>query len=282
MAASIVGVAVEVLLDLGEVIHRADRALRGKQQLRVVAAHGRRVDAQARVVRPRVGRELDGAVGVAVDVAREARHALGGLGSDAVVRDVEPGGLERRDQQPQPVELLGGEEAVHHVEVVAVGDLDAAGDVAELGVRGQVERRRELRQVAVRDVEADVEPLVLRDARAVHCCGKSMCAVDCSGWSSGVYGKLAVRCGSARERAPRTPPSCWHPAAASPSARLAAACRRTCVPAPSVLQSSAKRDSSAARAALSTAGRCACILAIHRANGMPRSGPPKDVAPLPP
>ena len=173
-------VAVEVLLDLGEVVHGADRALRREQQLRVVAAHGRRVDAQARVVRPRVGRELDGAVGVAVDVAREAGDALRRLGGDAVVRDVEPGGLERRDQQAQPVELLGREEAVEHVEVVAVGDLDAARDVAQLGMRGQIERRRKLRQVAVGDVEADVEALVLgmhaRPLRAGRACAPSSAA----------------------------------------------------------------------------------------------------------
>ena len=86
-------------------IERIDR-FDEKMSMRVVAAHRRRVDAQARVVRPRVGRELDGAVGVAVDVAREAGHALGRLGGDAVVRDVEPGRLERRDQQAQPVDLL--------------------------------------------------------------------------------------------------------------------------------------------------------------------------------
>jgi hypothetical protein len=48
----------------------------------------------------------------------------------------------------------------------------------------EIERRRELGQVAVRDVEADVEALVLRmDVGPLL--RNSMWAVEWSGWSSG-------------------------------------------------------------------------------------------------
>jgi hypothetical protein len=92
--------------------------------------------------------ELDGAVGVAVHVAGEARHTLRRIVRDAVMGGVEPGGLERGHQQPQAVELLGAEDAVEHVEVVGVGDLDAARHVAHLGVRAGT-GRAETRRVAV-------------------------------------------------------------------------------------------------------------------------------------
>src|SRR4051812_42709687 len=50
----------------------------------------------------------------------------------------------------------------------------------------------------------------------------------------------------------------------------------------SVLQPRSNRDSSSARAALSTAGRCFSILALNSANGMLRSGPENEVQALPP
>ena len=100
-------VAVEVLLDLGEVIHGADRALRREQELRVVAAHGRRVDAQARVV----GRE-SGASSMAPLVwplTWQEKQVTPCDGS-AVTRwcvTLNQVVWNGRDQQAQAVELLG-------------------------------------------------------------------------------------------------------------------------------------------------------------------------------
>ncbi len=101
-----------------------------------------------------------------------------------------------------------------------------------------------------------------------------MCAVDCSGWSSGVQGNVAAAADLDRARAPRTPPSsstpCGSAAGRSDGQRLAA---RHASPGASVVQSSAKRDSSAARAAVSTAGRCASIFAIHSRERHAEIGP---------
>ena len=72
------GIAVEVggaLLELGEVLHGLQRALRAEQPLDVHAAQRRRVDAVAELLRADVADEVRGGVGVAVGVAVEAGDA---------------------------------------------------------------------------------------------------------------------------------------------------------------------------------------------------------------
>ena len=74
---------------------------------------------------------------------------------------VEPGRGELGDQQPQALDLLGGEDALEQLAEVGLGDLMPARDVAQVRPRGQEERGRELGQVGLGDVEIDVEALVL-------------------------------------------------------------------------------------------------------------------------
>ena len=85
---------------------------------------------------------------------------------------VEPGRRKLRDQQPQPLHLLRRDDTVEQLAIVGLGDLLAAGDVAQVGPRGQEERRRKLGKVRVGEVEVHVEALVLR-MDSVHLCGKS-------------------------------------------------------------------------------------------------------------
>ena len=102
-----------------------------------------------------------------------------GFEAAAVVGGVELLLRERRDQQPQPFELLGIEDVLEQlVEVVERHQL-ALGHVAQVGPRGQVDRRRELGQQMLRQVEVEIEArqvaagllLGLVDERA---CGKTM------------------------------------------------------------------------------------------------------------
>src|SRR5207302_2930445 len=85
-------IAVEVsaaLLELGEVLDRLHNALRAEQALHVDAAQGRRFDAMAEFLRPHVGGQVFGAVGMAVDVTIEAGHAAAGPLAAAAPRLVE-------------------------------------------------------------------------------------------------------------------------------------------------------------------------------------------------
>jgi hypothetical protein len=103
------GIAVEVgraLLELGEVLDRLERALRAEQPLDVDTAQRRRVDAVAAARRADVADRVRRGVGVAVRVAVEARDALVRGERAAVVGRVELLLRERREQQPQALELL--------------------------------------------------------------------------------------------------------------------------------------------------------------------------------
>ena len=64
---------------------------------------------------------------------------------------------ERRDQQPQALELLRVQDAVEELEEVVDRDELALGDVAQVGARGEEDRRRELGQEVVRQVEVEIE-----------------------------------------------------------------------------------------------------------------------------
>jgi hypothetical protein len=101
-------VAVEVrraLLEFGEVLDRAQRALGAVDLLVEHAAQARRVEAEARRLRAHVGREVERCVGVEVGVAVEAGHAQARSATLAVLRLVELLLRERRQQQPQPLHL---------------------------------------------------------------------------------------------------------------------------------------------------------------------------------
>ncbi len=91
----------------------------------------------------------------------EARDADARLERDAVVGLVEPRRRRGPQQLLEPFHLLGRQQPVEDLVVVAERDLAAARDVAQLLVRGQEHRRRKLRQVGVGDVEVDVDALVL-------------------------------------------------------------------------------------------------------------------------
>ena len=64
---------------------------------------------------------------------------------------------ERRDQQPQALELLGVQNAVEELVEVVDGHQLALGDIAQVGPRGQKDGRRELGQEVVGQVEVEVE-----------------------------------------------------------------------------------------------------------------------------
>ena len=153
-------VAVEIggpLLELGEVLDRFQGPLRAEQPLDVHAAEAGRVDAVAELLRADVADQVRGRVGVAVDMAVETDHATMGGQRAAVQRLVELLLRERRDQQPQPFELFGVQDAAE--QLVEVGDRDelALRHVAQVGPRGQEDGRRKLGQQVGRQVEVEVE-----------------------------------------------------------------------------------------------------------------------------
>ena len=65
---------------------------------------------------------------------------------------------EGRQQQPQPFQLPGRQHAIEHLVVIGQRDQLALRDIAQIGARGQVDRRRKLGQEVVRQIEIDVEP----------------------------------------------------------------------------------------------------------------------------
>ena len=82
------------------------------------AAQSGRLDAVPELLRPDIADEVRGPVGVAVGMAIEAGHAAAGLCRATILGQVELLLRERRHQEPQPVELLGVQEAVEQLVVI--------------------------------------------------------------------------------------------------------------------------------------------------------------------
>ena len=89
-----------------------ERPLRAEQPLDVHAAQRGRVQAVAELLRPDVAHQVRRGVRVPVDVAVEAGHALARLQRAPVVGGVELLLRERRQQQPQALQLLRVQDAV--------------------------------------------------------------------------------------------------------------------------------------------------------------------------
>ena len=143
-------VAVEVrgpLLELGEVLDRLQRPLRAEQPLDVHAAQRRRVDPVAELLRPDVADQVRGRVGVAVHVAVEAGHAAAAASrvrrSSVWLNCCCGNGV---TSSRKPFDLLRVQNAVEQLEEVHDRDELALRHVAQVGPRGQEDRRRELGQ----------------------------------------------------------------------------------------------------------------------------------------
>ena len=160
-ARRLLGVAVKVrgaLLELGEVFHGLQRALRAEEPLDVHAAQRRRVDAVPVLVGPDVADRVGGGVGVAVGMAVETRDTEVRLEAAAVGGGVELRLRKRRDQQPQTFQLFGVEHVFEQLVVIAQRHQLAPGHVAQVGPGGQVHRRGKGRQQMLGQVEVQIEP----------------------------------------------------------------------------------------------------------------------------
>ncbi len=152
--------AVEVggsLLELGEVLHGLHRPLRTEQALNVQAPQRWRVDPMPMLIGPNIADRVGGGVRMAVGVTVEAGHALRGLQAAAVFDGVELLLGKRRDQQPQSFELLGIEDVLEQLVEVAERHQFPLRDVAQIRPCCQIDRRRELGQKMIRQVEVEVE-----------------------------------------------------------------------------------------------------------------------------
>ena len=161
LALGLDGVTVEVrraLLELREILDALHRPLRAEQPLDVHAPERRRVDAVAMLVRTDVADRVRGRVRVPVGVTVEAGHALVGGEGATVLGGVELRLGKRRDEEPQALELLGVEHVLE--ELVEVGQRHelALRHVTQVRPRGQVDRRRKLREQVLRQIEIEVEP----------------------------------------------------------------------------------------------------------------------------
>ena len=100
---------------------------------------------------------MAGPVRVAVLMTVEAGDAQARVLAPPIRRRVELLLGERREQETQPFELLGVQDPVEEAVVVVRRHQLPLGDVAQVRPRGQVDRRRELGQEAVGQVEVEVE-----------------------------------------------------------------------------------------------------------------------------
>src|SRR5690606_13327265 len=130
---------------------------RAEQPLLRDAPQRRRVDAAAQLLRPDVADQMRGRIGEAVRMTVEAGHPEMRPLAAPVVRHVELLLRERRHEEPEALELLRIEDPVEELEEVLRGDELPLRDVAELGARRQVDRRRKLGQEVLGKVEVDVE-----------------------------------------------------------------------------------------------------------------------------
>src|SRR5258708_36564929 len=103
----------------------------------------------AKLLGTNVADQVSRAVGTAVLMTVEARDAEARTLAAAVRRQVELLLGERREQQPQSLELLRVEDAVEQLVVVVGGHQPAPRDVPQGGASRQVDGRRELREEPV-------------------------------------------------------------------------------------------------------------------------------------
>ena len=171
-------IAVEIcrpLLELGEVFHRAQAALRAVDLLVEDAAKTDGVQPQPTLLGAVVGVQVELAGCVSIDVTIEAGHAEAGVGALAVVRGVEFFLRKRREQEPQAVELHGGEDIFEEPIIVVDRDDFTARDVTELGADLKVDGRWKLGQKRIGKVKVDVEALEPREHGDLHL-GKDLTA----------------------------------------------------------------------------------------------------------
>ena len=116
--------------------------------------------------RSRVGRtpgsDLDGAARMAVDVTIETGCAAHRLPGHAVLGLIEPGCRKFGDEQTQTFQLFRCNDAVEQLAEISLRDLIPAGYVPQVGRRGEKERRWQLGEVSVGDIEVHVKAFVLR------------------------------------------------------------------------------------------------------------------------
>jgi len=109
-------------------------------------------------LRAGVAGQMGGGVGVAVGVAVEAGDAAARADGAAVLRGIELLLRERREQEPQPLELLRIQEAVEQREVIVERHHPALRHIAEIGAGGQVNRSGKLGQKMIGQIKVEVEP----------------------------------------------------------------------------------------------------------------------------
>ena len=108
-------------------------------------------------LRTDVADQVRGPVGAAILVAVEAGDAQTRVLAPPIGREIELLLRERREEQPQAFELLRVQDAVEQLVVIVARDQLTARDVAEILTRREVNRRRELGQEPVGNVEIEVE-----------------------------------------------------------------------------------------------------------------------------
>src|SRR4026207_897254 len=141
-------IAVEVgaaLLKLREVLHILERSLRAKQPLNVQAAQRGGINAMTELLRADISGQVGTGVRVAVRMTVETGDATAWTHGATVFRLVELLLRERRDEQPQALELLRIQNPIEQFIIVVEGHEFAMGHVTEVRTCRQVEGRRKLR-----------------------------------------------------------------------------------------------------------------------------------------
>ncbi len=92
-------------------------------------------------------------------MAIEAHDSAAGLCRATIVGQIELLLGKRRHQEPQPVELLRVQQAVEQLIVIFDRDQFSVRDVAEIGPRREVNRRRELGEKVLGQIVRQVEPI---------------------------------------------------------------------------------------------------------------------------
>src|SRR5882724_8740053 len=173
-------IAVEIggaLLEFGEILDRLQSTLQAEEPLSVHSAERHRPDAVAELLRAGIGSEVRRTVLVAVRMTIKASRADAGNRRTAILGRIELLLWEGRQQQAQPFQLSGREQAVEQLVVIRERDQLTLRDIAQVGARGQVDSRRKLGQEVIRQIEIYVEPGQSRPSccliASIRKCGKT-------------------------------------------------------------------------------------------------------------
>src|SRR5262249_43609136 len=138
-----------------------DRAFEAEEQVVMVPSKSRGIEPRSSQRRTRARIQFNCAISMAIYMTVETCHTAAGRRRESMFALVKPTGGELGDQQPQTLHLLRSQNAVEELAKICLGDLAPSRYITQVRTGCQEQRRWKFGKVLIRNIEGDVEPIVL-------------------------------------------------------------------------------------------------------------------------